>query len=153
MVVDACRRAGFEPTVVARSSQLDFIVELVAAGLGIAFLPKMVAEQRRHPSLRTLLLANPEIDWHIAMTRRRGAYLSHAAKAGSGSCTSSRAAFSRLWAKSALSACGRQTGSHRRAVTRLVLRSAGCVEQCPSLRAKRKTFTRTEFFTLIQQRH
>ena len=81
MVVDACRRAGFEPTVAARSSQLDFIVELVAAGMGIAFLPKMVAEQRRHPSLRTLLLANPKIDLHMAMTWRRGAYLSHAAKA------------------------------------------------------------------------
>jgi DNA-binding transcriptional LysR family regulator len=81
MVVDACRQAGVEPTVAARSSQFDFIVELVAAGMGIAFLPKMVAEQRRHPSLRTLLLANPKIDLHIAITWRRGAYLSHAAKA------------------------------------------------------------------------
>jgi DNA-binding transcriptional LysR family regulator len=81
LVIDACRRAGFEPTVSTRSSQLDFIMELVAAGMGVAFLPKMVAEQRHHPGLRSLLVINPKIDWHIGMTWRRGAYLSHAAKA------------------------------------------------------------------------
>ncbi|WP_426440491.1 LysR family transcriptional regulator [Bradyrhizobium genosp. P] len=81
LVVDACGRAGFEPTVSTRSSQLDFVMELVAAGMGVAFLPKMVAEQQHHPGLRSLLLVNPKIDWHIGMTWRRGAYLSHAAKA------------------------------------------------------------------------
>jgi DNA-binding transcriptional LysR family regulator len=55
-------------------------MELVAAGMGIAFVPKMVAEQRRRPGLRSLLV-NPRIDWHVGMTWRRGAYLSHAAKA------------------------------------------------------------------------
>jgi DNA-binding transcriptional LysR family regulator len=80
LVTVACRRAGFEPTVATRSSQLDFIMELVAAGMGIAFVPKMVAEQRRRPGLRSLLV-NPRIDWHVGMTWRRGAYLSHAAKA------------------------------------------------------------------------
>ena len=80
IVVDACRRAGFEPTVATRSSQLDLILELVAAGIGIAFLPKMVAEQWRHPGSRSLLIVNPKIERHIAMTWRRGALLSHAAK-------------------------------------------------------------------------
>ena len=80
IVVDACRRAGFEPTVATRSSQLDLILELVAAGIGIAFLPKMVAEQWRHPGSRSLLIVNPKVEMHIAMTWRRGALLSHAAK-------------------------------------------------------------------------
>jgi DNA-binding transcriptional LysR family regulator len=80
LVTVACRRAGFEPTVATLSSQLDFIMELVAAGMGIAFVPKMVAEHRRRPGLRSLLV-NPKIDWHVGMTWRRGAYLSHAAKA------------------------------------------------------------------------
>ena len=80
IVVDACRRAGFEPTVTTRSSQLDLILELVPAGIGIAFLPKMVAEQWRHPGSRSLLIVNPKVEMHIAMTWRRGALLSHAAK-------------------------------------------------------------------------
>jgi DNA-binding transcriptional LysR family regulator len=81
MVAQACARAGFEPTVAARSTQVDFIMELVAADMGIAFLPKMATEQRRDPRLRSLLLANPKIDLNIAVTWRRGAYLSPAAKA------------------------------------------------------------------------
>lgn len=64
IILDACSRHGFEPTVVARSSQIDFIVELAAAGLGVAFLPRMIAEQRKHSSLRHVRLAEPETDWH-----------------------------------------------------------------------------------------
>jgi DNA-binding transcriptional LysR family regulator len=81
IILEACRRRGFEPTVVATSSQIDFIVSLVAAGLGIAFLPRMVAEQRRHPSVRLVRLAEPQTEWNAAMIWRRDAYLSHAAKA------------------------------------------------------------------------
>jgi DNA-binding transcriptional LysR family regulator len=81
VILDACRRRGFEPTVAARSSQIDFLVELVAAGLGIAFLPRMIAEQRGHPSVRHVLLAEPQMDWHMALIWRRGGYLSHATSA------------------------------------------------------------------------
>ncbi|MGO4704337.1 LysR family transcriptional regulator [Microvirga sp. 2MCAF38] len=81
VILDACERRGFSPDVAARSGQIDFIVELVAAGLGVAFLPRMIAEQRAHPAVRRLLLDEPETDWHMALVWRRGAYLSHAARA------------------------------------------------------------------------
>jgi DNA-binding transcriptional LysR family regulator len=81
IILDACHRHGFEPNIVARSSQIDFIVELAAAGLGVAFLPQMIAEQRKHPSVSRVPLAEPDTDWHIAMVWRRGAYLSQAARA------------------------------------------------------------------------
>jgi len=81
VILDACQRRGFQPVIAARSSQIDFIVELVATGLGIGFLPRMIAEQRRHPAVRQLLLAEPQTEWHMAMIWRRGSYLSHAARA------------------------------------------------------------------------
>ena len=81
IILDACHRHGFEPDIVARSSQIDFIVELAAAGLGVAFLPRMLAEQRKHASVSRVLLVEPDTDWHIAMVWRRGAYLSQAARA------------------------------------------------------------------------
>lgn len=81
VILDGCRRHGFEPAIAARSSQIDFIVELVAAGLGIAFLPRMIAEQRAHASLRFIPLAEPGTEWFLAMIWRRGGYLSHAAQA------------------------------------------------------------------------
>ncbi|HWJ05556.1 MAG TPA: LysR family transcriptional regulator [Steroidobacteraceae bacterium] len=81
MILDASRRAGFEPSVVARSSQIDFMLGLVAAGLGVAFLPRMIANQRATPAVRQVLLDEPGTEWNMAMVWRRGAYLSEAAKA------------------------------------------------------------------------
>jgi len=81
LILAACRRRGFEPEVVARSSQIDFICELAAAGLGAAFLPRFIAQQRRVPGLRLVGLDEPGTDWDMAVVWRRGAFLSHAARA------------------------------------------------------------------------
>jgi DNA-binding transcriptional LysR family regulator len=81
LILDACRKRGFEPTVAARSSQVDFIVELVATGLGIAFLPQSMVEKRNHPFVRRILLDEPNTEWQLVMIWRRGAFLSHAAQA------------------------------------------------------------------------
>jgi len=81
IILEASRRAGFEPNIVARSSQIDFMVELVSAGLGVAFLPRMIAAQRRHAAVRHVRLDEPGTEWAMAMVWRRGAYLSDAATA------------------------------------------------------------------------
>lgn len=81
VVLEASRRAGFEPDVVAVSSQIDFIIELVAARLGVAFLPRMIAVSARHPAVRVVRLEDPDTEWHMALIWRRGAYLSGAAQA------------------------------------------------------------------------
>ncbi|HEY9855342.1 MAG TPA: LysR substrate-binding domain-containing protein [Stenomitos sp.] len=78
---EACERHGIQPTVAARSGQIDFIVELVAAGLGIAFLPQMTAALHPHPAVRLVPLDEPNTDWRMALIWRRGGYLSHAARA------------------------------------------------------------------------
>jgi len=81
IIVDCCARRGFTPTVAARSGQIDFIVGLVAAGLGIALLPRLMAESRREPGLSFVLVDEPDTVWHMALLWRRGGYLSHAAQA------------------------------------------------------------------------
>jgi DNA-binding transcriptional LysR family regulator len=81
IILAACRRHGFEPIVAARSSQMDFIVELAAAGLGVAFLPRTLAEQRSRPNVARVALDEPNTDWDMAMVWRRDSYLSHAARA------------------------------------------------------------------------
>ncbi|KTD42288.1 LysR family transcriptional regulator [Legionella parisiensis] len=81
MILDAGHRAGFEPKVVAQTSQIDFMVELVSAGLGVAFLPRMIAYERLNPQVRFALLEGDEFQWDMAMTWRHDAYLSDAAKA------------------------------------------------------------------------
>jgi len=81
VLLDACERNGFTPGIAARSGQIDFIVELVAAGLGVAFLPRTIATMRRTAAVELVLLDEPDTQWHMALVWRRGGYLSHAARA------------------------------------------------------------------------
>jgi DNA-binding transcriptional LysR family regulator len=80
LILAACRKAAITPQIAARSGQIDFIVELVASGMGVGFLPRMIAEQRRHSGVRYALLADPDTNWDLVLIWRRGGYLSHAAK-------------------------------------------------------------------------
>ncbi|GFO59116.1 LysR family transcriptional regulator [Geomonas silvestris] len=81
MILDACRESGFTPKVSAQSSQVDFVIELVATRLGVALLPRMIAEQRPHPLTRRVPVEQPALFWHLALIWRRGGYLSPAAQA------------------------------------------------------------------------
>jgi DNA-binding transcriptional LysR family regulator len=81
MILEACRESGFTPTVAAQSSQVDFVIELVAMKLGVALLPRMIAEQRPHPMTKRIEIGGPSLYWHMALIWRRGAYLSHPAQA------------------------------------------------------------------------
>jgi len=77
----ACARNGFSPNLAARSGQIDFIVALVASGLGVGFLPKTIAEHHATAQVRLVQLDEPQTQWHMGFVWRRGAYLSHAARA------------------------------------------------------------------------
>ncbi len=81
ILLEACRRHGFEPEVAARSSQIDFLVALAGAGVGVAFLPRLIAAQRPHPAVRAVPLDEAGTDWTMALIWRRGGYLSDAARA------------------------------------------------------------------------
>jgi DNA-binding transcriptional LysR family regulator len=81
VILEACRSKGFEPTIAVRSSQIDFVFELVASGVGVAFLPEVIAERRLHGAVRSVPLAAPACPWRLVLAWRPGVYLSHAARA------------------------------------------------------------------------
>ena len=81
VIMKGCRDAGFEPAVAARSGQINFIVELVGAGLGVGFLPRLIARLRVRSFVVHLPIHSPSMDWNMAWIWRRGGYLSFAAKA------------------------------------------------------------------------
>lgn len=81
MIEAACKNTGFVPEVTARSSQVDFILKLVAAGLGVGFLPEQLAEERAHAGVTRIPIVKPHLYWQMALICRRGSYLSEAAKA------------------------------------------------------------------------
>ncbi len=78
---DLCRKAGFEPRVVFESGNINTVQSLVAAGMGIAFVPAMMRHddwQGRAPVYLTLE-GRPARTLVIAY--RKGRYLSNAAEA------------------------------------------------------------------------
>jgi len=80
-ILAACERKGVTPRVAARSGQIDFIVDLVSAGLGVAFLPRMLAHKHQHTGIALIPLDEPRTDWHIALAWRASAHLPPAARA------------------------------------------------------------------------
>lgn len=80
LVLAAFQRKGLEPTISARSSQIDFIFGLVAAGMGIGFLPRMIAEKRNVKNVRVVEISDTVIEWHMALIWRQTSHLSYAAR-------------------------------------------------------------------------
>lgn len=79
-ITRACAAQGFEPTVVCKSGQWDFVVELAAANLGIALLPETICRTLDPTRLRAIPLTAPVIPWHLGIIWRKDRYLSFAAR-------------------------------------------------------------------------
>lgn len=78
MILDASRKAGFEPTVAVTSSQIDFMVELVSTNVGVAFLPSNIVDEAYLQRLAAVPLDEPELAWIMGHAWRHNAYLSDA---------------------------------------------------------------------------
>ena len=81
MIRAACQRRGFVAREAAHSAQPDFILALVAAGLGVALLPRLVAEQQVEAPLVSILLDESDLRWQLSLIWRAGSILSPAARA------------------------------------------------------------------------
>jgi DNA-binding transcriptional LysR family regulator len=79
-IMRACAAEGFQPTVVCKSGQWDFVVELAAANLGIALLPETICRGLDPARVCTIPLTAPVIPWHLAIIWRQDRYLSFAAR-------------------------------------------------------------------------
>ncbi|MBF8999516.1 LysR family transcriptional regulator [Vibrio nitrifigilis] len=75
-----CRQAHFEPQVLARSSQWDFLVALVKSGIGVAFLPEPLC-QRIHDQGVLVKSITPSIEWRLGVIWHKERYVSKTAEA------------------------------------------------------------------------
>ncbi|WP_207000140.1 LysR family transcriptional regulator [Trinickia mobilis] len=81
VVTEACRKIGFTPAIVGRSSHWDFMAALVHAGVGIALLPAPYCKRLDTAHFTCRPVVEPEIQWQMAVGWRKNGYLSHAARA------------------------------------------------------------------------
>ncbi len=75
--IAACRRAGFEPTFALEGGEMDGVLRLTSAGLGVAVVPSLVIE--RAGALHAVRIAQPPLTRTIGFAHRRDRRLSRAA--------------------------------------------------------------------------
>ena len=80
-ILDKCKEIGFVPRVVCETAQWDFIVDIVASKLAIAFLPQTLCTKLDEKLIRYVPLKNEIKPWHLAIAWKKNAYLSYATKA------------------------------------------------------------------------
>ncbi len=71
MIQRACARAGFVPGVVARATDFHVLLGLVAAGAGVALVPRLAARQLP-PQVRLVAPADPVTRQIFTVSRRGG---------------------------------------------------------------------------------
>ena len=75
----ACHSAGFEPLLATEGGEMDGVLAMVAAGIGAAVVPSIVAAAR--PDLRTLRFEGADLRRTIGLARRADRGVSRAAAA------------------------------------------------------------------------
>ncbi|MFC4769571.1 LysR family transcriptional regulator [Effusibacillus consociatus] len=77
---EICRRAGFEPNVAFESTNIEMVQSLVAAGMGLSFVPEMVARSGWAPVKPIYLsIEIPAPTRTLVVAYREGRYLSRPA--------------------------------------------------------------------------
>ncbi|AFM41176.1 transcriptional regulator [Desulfosporosinus acidiphilus SJ4] len=78
-IIGQCRNVGFSPNVIFETSQLQLMTQMVAANLGIAFLPSAVCSELDPSRIVSVPLTEPQIIHTMSIIWKRGRSLSHAA--------------------------------------------------------------------------
>lgn len=81
IAIELCRKAGFMPNIVFESSNIETVRSLVAAGMGIAFVPHMVSRSGWSQLAPTYLSLKQRPTRTLVIAYRKGRYLSKAVEA------------------------------------------------------------------------
>ncbi|WP_042162331.1 LysR family transcriptional regulator [Paenibacillus gorillae] len=81
ITVELCQRSGFTPNIVFESSNMETIQSLVAGGMGVAFVPRMLTRYRGSEFAPVYLPLADNPSRTLVIAYRKGRYLSKAADA------------------------------------------------------------------------
>ncbi|MEJ9282302.1 LysR family transcriptional regulator [Ureibacillus thermosphaericus] len=79
-IIEECSKNGFYPTIACESSQKDLIVEMVAAKVGIALLPKKICEKLQNEKIVSIPFKHENLFLELGLTWKKNKYLSFAVR-------------------------------------------------------------------------
>lgn len=77
---EECIKVGFDPLITNKSSQWDFIYEMVTYNLGITVMPESLCKRFNNPHTRSIPLNGPSIPFDLSIITKKGRYISYATK-------------------------------------------------------------------------
>lgn len=77
-IISACKLKGFEPKIIFKSTQWDFLAEMVSINEGITILPAPIIKVFRSNEIRSISIVDPELQWNIGMIIKKDKYMSYA---------------------------------------------------------------------------
>lgn len=78
-IISKCKNEGFAPNVIFETSQFELMTQMVAADLGIAFLPGAACRELDPRRFAVIPVINPKIIHQMFIIWKRGRSMSHAA--------------------------------------------------------------------------
>lgn len=79
-IINQSRNVGFSPNVIFETSHLDLMTQMVAANMGIAFLPSAVCKGLDTTRIVSVPLTQPQIIHSMSIIWKRGRTMSHATR-------------------------------------------------------------------------
>ncbi len=77
-IISACKLKGFEAKIIFKSTQWDFLAEMVSINEGITILPAPIIKVFKSNEIRSVSIINPELPWNIGMIIKKDKYISYA---------------------------------------------------------------------------
>lgn len=79
-ILEECSKVGFSPTIACETTQKDLFIEMVQAKLGIALLPKKIANKIHYPSITSIPFQEQSIFLELGITWKNADYLPFAVR-------------------------------------------------------------------------
>src|SRR5690606_35979356 len=79
-VLAACKRHGFEPTIICECSSVAITLALIAEGMGVSLLPRSVMSSFMDPRVKMIPLENEKLNSNIGLIWLKDHYLSKRAQ-------------------------------------------------------------------------
>lgn len=79
--IDGCHAAGFEPRVALEGGEMETVLRMVAAGLGVSLVPRLAFAGAPRPDVVGLAVSEPPLARTLAVAHRHDRQLSPAAEA------------------------------------------------------------------------
>jgi len=79
IITSACKNAGFVPDIISKTSQWNFIEEMIDRELGICIMPQSVAGLLKSSSV-TVEIDDPPLNWRLGLIWNRDKYINFITK-------------------------------------------------------------------------